>query len=186
VGVQVSPLTLLGYNEDVNMKKQLDPQSIKIIQDTDMAISVMLDAGKWLEESGRNLSQWWHPQNMNRVFLLQHIEPNEFYAALVDGKPAASVVLQDNERNQSWKSINKDKKQPALYIHWLCVNRQFAGIGLPKVMINFVQQQAKKRKFSLLRLDTIVHETKLRKIYASLGFQLVGINKETAFYQKEL
>lgn len=168
------------------VKKQLDSLSIKIVQDVDASISVMLDAGIWLEESGKNPSRWWHPKNMNRSFLLQHIEPNEFYTVLVDGKPAASVVLQDNERNQSWKSIDKDKKQSALYIHWLCVGRQYAGMGLPKVMINFAHLQAKKRKLPLLRLDTIAHEMKLRNIYENLGFHLAGIDKKTAFYQMKI
>lgn len=168
------------------MKKVIDPISIKIIQDVDVSISVMLNAGKWLDESGKNPSQWWHPQNMNRDFLLNHVNANEFYAALVDGKPAASVVLQDNERNQSWKSIDNDKKQPALYIHWLCVDREFAGKGLSKMMITLAQREAKKRKFSFVRLDIITHEMKLRKIYDTLGFHLMGIDGETVFYQKEI
>lgn len=159
---------------------------VKIIQEVDTSISIMLDAGRWLEKSSKKPSRWWRPQNMRRSFLLQHIEPKEFYTAVIDGKPAASVVLQDNERNQSWESIDKGRKKQALYIHWLCVARQFAGIGLPKIMVDFARQQAKKRKLPLLRLDTIAHEIKLRKLYENLGFQLVGISGKTAFYQKKL
>ena len=163
-------------------------RSLKILQDVDQAIFVMHSAGKWLEESGKSPSMWWKPQNMNRDFLLQHAEPNEFYAVLVDGKPAAAEILQDNQRNQSWKGIDGDWQKSALYIHWLCVDREFSGRNLPKILINFAAQQAKKRNLKLLRLDTNADETKLRKIYEDLGFSLMGAEQEahqkTAFYQK--
>src|SRR5256885_2416158 len=98
-------------------------QHIEIIQDTDIAIVVMHEVGKWLEETGKHPSKWWQPQNMNREFLLQYINPDEFYVVLVNGKPAASVILQYDQRNQSWESIDKDKTKQAIYLHWLCVAR---------------------------------------------------------------
>ncbi len=163
-------------------------RSLKILQDIDQAIFVMHSAGKWLEESGKNPSKWWKPQNMNRDFLLRHAEPNEFYVVLVGEKPAVAEILQDNQRNQSWKSVDGDQKKSALYIHWLCVGREFAGSKLPKTLIDFAALQAKKRNLKLLRLDTNADETKLRKIYEDLGFSLVRIERETyqktAFYQK--
>lgn len=161
---------------------------IEIIQDVDRAINVMQDAATWLQKRGKNSSKWWQPENMNRKFLLQHAEPDEFFVALIDGNPAVSVILQDSERNQSWKSVDKDIRQQALYIHWLSVARQFAGLGMPQVMIDFAAEEAGKRKFPLLRLDTNAEEIKLRNIYESLGFQLMGIQHEegqkTAYYQK--
>jgi len=162
----------------------------KIVQDTDQAISVMHDAAKWLEESGKNPSKWWQPQNMNREFLLQHAESSEFYAVLINGKPAAAAILQDNQHNQSWKSVDKNKTVLALYIHWLCVSRQYAGKGLPKTIIDFAARLAKAKGFDFLRADTNAQELKLRKIYENLGFKLISIEKEdyrqTAFYQKEV
>ncbi len=165
-----------------------NPPLVKIIQDVGKAITVMHEAATWLAESGKKPSMWWQPKNMNREFLLQHAEPDEFFVALVDSVPAASVILQDSERNQSWKSVDGDTPQPALYLHWLCVARQFAGTGLPKLLVDFAGDQAKKRTFPFLRLDTNADEIKLRNLYECLGFHLMGIQKEegqtTAFYQK--
>lgn len=150
----------------------------------------MRDVAEWMKSSGKPMSQWWEPKNMNPAFLLQHTELNEFYVALVEGKPAASVVLQDSERNQSWKHIDGNKTQKALYIHWLCVARAFSGQGFSKVMIDFATNEAKKRGFKLLRLDTNAEEERLCKLYEGLGFQLMGTEQEenhkTAFYQKVL
>jgi ribosomal protein S18 acetylase RimI-like enzyme len=120
----------------------------RILQDTDRAITVMYNAASWMEKSGIPLSQWWEPQNMNPAFLLQHSEPNEFYVAVVAGKPAASVILQETERNQSWKPIDGDAPQHALYIHWLCVARDFSGQGYSKLMVDFAAGEAKKRDLS--------------------------------------
>ncbi|MFA5136077.1 MAG: GNAT family N-acetyltransferase [Patescibacteria group bacterium] len=164
----------------------MEKQSIKIIQNADYAIKVMHEAGRWLEESGKNPSQWWHPSNMNQAFLFKHAEPDEFYAALIEDMPAAAMVLQESERNQSWAYIDKQRKQKALYIHWLCISRRFAGRHLPGVMVRFAKQIATGRGFAVLRLDTNAGEFKLKKIYETLGFDLRGVQEETAFYETRL
>lgn len=161
--------------------------TVKIVQDVNKSIKVMYNAGCWMEQSGLSPSEWWKPENMNSSFLLKHIELNEFYVVMVNNKPAASMVLQETERNQSWKSVDKDKPKKALYLHWLCVHRDFAGQGFSKLMVDFAKKEAKKRGFSLLRLDTDAQEEKLCRLYESLGFQKMGKEKEddctTVFYQ---
>ena len=117
----------------------------RIIQDTDRAIEVMHNVGTWMESSGLSPSQWWKPENMNRQFLLKHTESDEYYVAIIDNQPAASLVLQETERNQSWKSVDGDNPKQALYVHWLCVHRDFAGQGLSEKMIEFAEKEAKKR-----------------------------------------
>jgi ribosomal protein S18 acetylase RimI-like enzyme len=163
---------------------------INIIQDVDQAVAVLFDAGKWLEESGKNPSKYWQSKNMNRDFMLKQAEPHEFYVALVNNIPAAAMILQENQRNQDWKYIDKEKVVIALYVHWLCVAKAFKGQKLPKQMIEFAAKYAKSSNIKILRLDTSAKETKLMKIYEQLGFNLMGIEKEenryTAFYQKEI
>ena len=138
-------------------------------------------------KSGMNPSKWWHPKNMNKKFMLQYAEPEEFYVAIVDDKPAAAMILQNNERNQSWDSMDGKDKKKALYIHWLCVDRAFAGRKLPKHMVDFSINYAQEKGLKIVRVDTNAKEKKLKKLYESLGFKLVGTSKEdyrsTAFYQ---
>ena len=160
---------------------------MKIIQDVNNSIKVIHSVGVWMEEKGLNPSKWWKPENMNNEFLFKHTEPDEYYVAMVDDKSAASMVLQETERNQSWKSVDGDTPQKALYLHWLCVHRNFAGKGLPKTMVDFAKVEAKKRGFPLLRLDTNADEKKLCLVYEGLGFRLMGTEdddgRKTAFYQ---
>ena len=150
----------------------------------------MRSAGKWLEESGKNPSKWWKLENLNPEFLLKYAKPQEFFVALVNEKPAAAAVLQLNQNSQDWKRIDKDQEKKALYIHWLCVEREFKGKNLPKVMIDFAEKKARENNINLLRVDTNASETKLRKIYEKLGFRLVAVEQEdyrqTAFYQKKI
>jgi GNAT superfamily N-acetyltransferase len=165
-------------------------QNERILQDMDKAIEVMFNVGNWMENSGLETGEWWKPENMNREFLLKHTEPNEYFVITIDDKPAASMVLQETERNQSWKPIDGETPQKALYIHWVCVNRDFAGKGLSKKLIDFAKNEAQKRGFSRLRLDTIAEEKKLCAVYEKIGFVLMGSEKEgehlTAFYQLDL
>jgi len=172
------------------MPADFGKKPIRIIQNVNQTISVMRDAGKWLLESGKKPSKWWQLQNLNRKFLFQYAKQEEFFVGLVDNKPAVAAILQIDQKAQNWKSIDKGTPQLALYIHWLCVHRQFAGMGLPKAMVDFATQLAKERNIKLLRADTNAKEMQLRKIYENLGFRLVGVEQEdyrkTAFYQKKI
>lgn len=163
---------------------------IEIVQDMDKSIEIMLNVGLWMEKMGLEPSVWWKPENMNCNFLLKHTEADEYYVALINGKPAASMVLQETERNQSWKSVDREEPKKSLYLHWLCVHRDFAGQGLSGVMVDYATKEAKRRGFKLLRLDTDANEEKLCRLYESLGFRLMGTEKEenrtTAFYQRLL
>ena len=160
---------------------------IKIAQDVYKSVKVMYNVGLWMKEAGLNPSKWWKPENMNLKFLLIYTEQDEYYVAIVNEKPAASMILQETERNQSWKSVDGNTPQKALYLHWLCVHRNFAKQGLPKIMVEFAKKEAKKRGFTLLRLDTNTDKKKLRFIYKGLGLKLMGKEKDkqhtTAFYQ---
>lgn len=150
----------------------------------------MHGAGKWLEEAGMNPSESWQTKNLNKEYLSKYAKPDEFFVVLVDEKPAAAAILQFEQTAQDWSAVDKDNPPKVLYIHWLAVAREFAGKGLPKVLVDFAQEYARKHGVELLRLDTNAEETKLRKIYEDLGFALIAVipedNRETALYQKSL
>ena len=161
---------------------------MKIVQDVDKAIEVFRDAGEWMQISGKRISKWWDLKNLNKDFLLQYAKPEEFYVGLVENKPAVAAILQISQNGQDWESIDKGNPPRALFIHWLAVAHEFHGRNLSMEMVNFAANLAKKENCSVLRVDTNASEAKLRKIYESLGFVLVGEVKEdyreTAFYEK--
>lgn len=163
---------------------------VEFIQDVDKTVEVLRDAGAWLLESGKEPSKWWQLKNLNTDFLFQYAAPDEFYVGMVDNQPAVAAILQVGEEAQSWQSVDGDTPQPALYIHWLCVSRQFAGSGLTSEMVSFAARLAREKQLNILRVDTNASEEKLRVLYEGLGFELAGILEEdyrtTALYQKNI
>ena len=163
---------------------------MNIVNDPDKAINLMREVYLWMKTANLVHFEWWEPANMNREYMYKHAEPDEFFVAFENGAAVASVILQDNERNQSWKFIDKNNPKPALYLHWLTVIREFAGKGLPKILIDFAVKEALKKNLKLLRLDTEANQPKLMNVYKNLGFELMGIGQEgdhkTAYYQKSV
>lgn len=161
--------------------------SYQLVNNIDAAIAVMHEAGKWLVESSKNPSKWWKPENLTKDFLLQYAKPDEFYVVMADGVPAAAAIFQTTQNSQDWNVVDGTSTKPALYIHWFCVARAFAGLGMPATLVDFAQKIAKKEKVEWLRVDTNAEETKLRNIYEQLGFVLVAKRDEgyrkTAYYQ---
>ncbi len=78
-----------------------------------------------MKEKNIPISKWWDLKNLNKGFLLQYAKPEEFYVVLVDSKPATAAILQMNQNAQDWKNVDKNKSKKALYIHWLCVSKEF-------------------------------------------------------------
>lgn len=167
---------------------EFTPKQEQLVNDVDSAIAVMQEAGQWLLDSGRQPSKWWDPKNLNRDFLFQYAKPEEFYTLKIDGKPAAAVILQIDQNAQDWEAIDGDRQVPAMYVHWLCVRREFAGQGLPEKVTDLAADLAAQNQINILRADTNAEETNLREVYESIGFELAGIVQEdyrtTAFYQK--
>ncbi len=159
----------------------------QLVQNMDRTIAVMHSVGQWMLDSGKNPSKWWLPENLNKEFISEYAQPEEFYVIEIDGKDAGAAIFQMSQNSQDWKSIDKDNPPQALYIHWLCVARDFAGKGIPKMIITYAEELARKNNIHVLRVDTNASETILRKMYEQLGFSLAGVEKEdyrtTAFYQ---
>lgn len=165
--------------------------NIQVIQDRDLAIEIIRHVGAWLRDTHKaNYSKWWDPDKLTAEFLGQYARPEEFYVIKVDGKPAAASVIQPGETQivQDWSSIDEGASPKAIYLAWVAVEREFAGHGLVARLIEKTEELARQKGCDRLRLDTYAGEPKLRDVYESLGFRLVGTAQEqdhtTAFYEK--
>ena len=159
-----------------------------IVQDTDIALSVLKNAAEWLQQIGKGHGEWWNPDNMNRSFFEKYTKPNEFYVLMKDNKPAAAVILQKEQNLQDWSTVDKGIHKDALYIHYVAVHRDFAGQNLVGYLIDYATRMARNEGIDTLRLDTNADEPKLCNLYESFGFKLIAILKEpearTAIYEK--
>ena len=102
---------------------------------------------------------------MNLDFLGQYAKPDEFFVAIVEGRPAAAAIIQQEQTAQDWSSVDKGSPPKAMYVHWIAVEREFAGKGLPTILINHAEKLALENDISVVRLDTNSDEPKLFNLY---------------------
>lgn len=137
--------------------------------DVETAINIMKEVTAWGRSVGLNV---WNDEHLTKEKLLVGVGVNEdnFYIGKVLDENASCMILQWNDA-LFWP---RAKENEAGYIHKLCVRRDYAGNGLSEKMVEFAIDECRKRNIGLLRLDTGWNKIKLRYLYESLGFELVG------------
>lgn len=142
------------------------------------AIEVFQHTSAWLQPVGLDRHKYWSPDEMNEAFFSEFADPDEFYVARLNGALAAAAIFQTKQILQDWSPVDGTSKPPALYIHYLAVERAFAGQDLPKELIHFASTLARSKNIPVLRLDGDADEPKLIKLYEDLGFRVVGRSYE--------
>jgi ribosomal protein S18 acetylase RimI-like enzyme len=136
------------------------------LAETDLLYEMHEDVARWLW--ARGIHQW-EPGELQRDRLIWHIARGETYLALHDGKPAGMVIVQDSDEI-TWGAQADD----ALYLHALCVRRQFSRRGVGRAILRWAELQVAARSRVYLRLDCMAENTKLRAYYEDAGFRSVG------------
>jgi ribosomal protein S18 acetylase RimI-like enzyme len=133
--------------------------------DLPRVLAILEDAAAWLQSRG--IDQW-RPGQFHADALLTSIEHQELYLAQVEGRDAATIILQWSDP-KFWPPENHDT---AGYIHKLAVHRSFAGQGLGQRLIDWASTRATERGKQFLRLDCMATNPSLCRFYENLGFVL--------------
>jgi ribosomal protein S18 acetylase RimI-like enzyme len=151
--------------------------------DTESALKIMREAASWLIKKGEPM---WELKDLTAEKILDGITANEVYVGYIENKPVTAMILQWHDKI-FWPDIPKNKSG---FIHKLCVSREFAGKGYAKAMLQFAENECKKREIHFLRLDCAGNREKLCKIYEDNSFKQIGRKMvgsyDTAFYVKEI
>ncbi len=104
--------------------------------------------------------------------------PGALLLAFHDGEPAGCIALRKLEAG-----IAEIKR--------LYVRPPYRHLGLGRALACAVVDEARKRGYELLRLDTLPAMTQARKLYASLGFREIppyhsDLDEERVFMEKAL
>jgi GNAT superfamily N-acetyltransferase len=147
---------------DVNLRQVRDTEF-------DEVYGILHENATWLLSKG--IFQWpldW--LESIRPDIHASIEAGLFQAVDIDNSLAA--VLEIKFAPELLWGNNQDE---ALYIHKLAIQRKYSDRGLGRHIIELIKSKARQKNISLLRLDCVAHNDKLRAYYESCGFNLKDI-----------
>lgn len=149
------------------------------------AISVMKEVAQWGREQGFRvwLDAWLTPEKL----ITEDAKPETFCIGKVDGKTACAFILQ-NRDSEYWKDSSGVQ---AVYLHKLCVRREYAHRNMTKLVVEAIKEECFKKGIKYIRLDTGLDEKVVRKIYLNAGFKIVDIidydnGRSVALYEMEV
>lgn len=125
------------------------------------------DSAAWLSRQG--IDQWSRPFPPDHI--LASIRAGEVFMikASIGSDACATVTLDRDADNRLWTP--EERTQPALYVHKLSVDRQFAGAGLGARILDWAGDQAAQQGCEWLRLDAWTTNPRLHRYYLAQGFQ---------------
>jgi GNAT superfamily N-acetyltransferase len=160
---------------DIRMTKhmaQINPDKITInlapTFDASAIAGILEEARHWIASKG--IKQWREP--FSTTWVEQKIADQEFYCARCDGRLVAVLRLLQAD-SAFWPNAAPD----ALYVHSLCVQRDYAGHGIGLFCLRWAEAQAKALNKNYLRLDCVAENDNLCAYYRQAGFQSCGLRQ---------
>ncbi len=123
-------------------------------------------AEDWL--AVRNIDQW-RPGGLSSAEVGAQIEAGEWHVAR-NGEAVCGAFRLLWSDEPVWRAENAF----AAYVHGLVTDRRYAGAGLGGRLLTWVAEHGRRAGTTLLRLDCVEHNHRLRRYYAELGFREVG------------
>ncbi|WP_067470518.1 GNAT family N-acetyltransferase [Nocardia amamiensis] len=130
--------------------------------ESDLVLDILAEAAAWLR--GRGIEQW--PERFPLESIRAQIESGSLMLVETETVAATFVVT---ERGEFW---NDDLQ--ALHVSRLAVRRSAAGRGLGYRILDWVQDQARRRCVFRVRLATSSDNPALRAYYEAAGFRYVA------------
>lgn len=149
---------------------ELSGDALEIYSDqVDEAISVMREVAEWGRNKGFRvwLDEWLTKEEL----ITPDAQPENFYIGKLGQKTACAFILQWKD-SEYWADAEQNE---AVYLHKLCVRREFAGRDMTKAVVEAIKKLCKEKGIKYIRLDTALDERTVRKIYLRSGFRIVDI-----------
>ncbi|WP_433272272.1 GNAT family N-acetyltransferase [Actinosynnema sp. CS-041913] len=134
--------------------------------DADDVLRLRRDAEEWL--ALRNIDQW-RPGWLSSAEVRAQIADGQWHVARVGGAVCGAFRLLWSDE-PVWQADNAF----AVYVHGLVTDRRRAGAGLGSRLLAWAAEHGHRAGATLLRLDCVAHNRRLRRYYAGLGFREVG------------
>lgn len=133
------------------------------LDDLDTVLGILDDATRWLLAKG--ITTVWVPGQFSRETFLDQISKGEVYLAIVDRKPVGTFILQ-------WSDPFFWGEQPPVagYVHKFAVRPEYSGRGIGLAMLSWAENRARQAGKTLLRLNCMADDRKIRDYYEHARF----------------
>jgi ribosomal protein S18 acetylase RimI-like enzyme len=131
-------------------------------------LAILRERAQWLQAKG--LDQWKEFVAGGEDILARRFREGMVLLVERGGQDAACAVLQ--WKDPFWGDLGADGR--SVWVHSLAVRRTFAGRGLGKRLLAFIESMGLASRKDFCRLDVIEANGRLKAYYRALGY------KETA------
>lgn len=115
-----------------------------------------------------DMHQWSYEEVTWRAFS-QLYKIEDYQVGILDGVIVCGMFVVDVDTIY-WP---QEPKGVALYIHKVCVDPDYKGLGFGKLLLDRFKELGKQYPVSSVRLDVKKHKDKLQKFYEENGFVFV-------------
>ncbi|NJP44473.1 GNAT family N-acetyltransferase [Actinacidiphila epipremni] len=130
---------------------------------------LLREASAWL--ASRGIDQWQYPPHSDRIALA--LARSEVFIASLGDQPVGTLQLDEYADPEFWTA--SDEPHTALYVHRMAVGRQYSGLGVGSLMLDWASRQAAASRKKWLRLDAWKDNQELHRYYERMGFSLVRV-----------
>jgi ribosomal protein S18 acetylase RimI-like enzyme len=151
-------------------------------EDLDAVLSILEDAARWMVSRG---IEGWTPGSFSRRRIADLVDRGEMYLAVLAGEPVGTFALQWSDE-ETWGDVPDD----AGYVHGLAVRREFAGMGVGRELLGWLENRVSLAGREYLRLDCVADNEALNEYYRRADFdhggRAVVRGLEINLYQKRV
>lgn len=126
----------------------------------------------WLRAQG--LYQWKRGVYPTRSSAQKALEERSLYSCLVDGRPAGTMILNEDQPPQYQTLQWKYAPSKILVLHTLVVRPSETGKGVARALVEYVLDHAVTNGYGSIRLDAYPPNKAAVGLYRSFGFEYVG------------
>ncbi len=142
--------------------------ALSLASDLDTIQSVLNDVRSWLASKG--LSQWSDP--FSDKWIRDRIEKQQFYLVKYKGHAVATFRLLWSDPD-FWGDTPDD----ASYLHTFAVRRGWAGHGIGKEILRWVEERSAREDKQYVRLDCSASNARMRRYYEEAGFKRIRLKQ---------
>ncbi|MET9660968.1 GNAT family N-acetyltransferase [Streptomyces sp. NPDC006510] len=150
----------------------LAPLSFRRAEPRDLSALVRLrdDAARWMNDRG--ITGQWQPGELGEDHFRRITEDGEVWIAEADGRAVGAWELWWEDRD-AWGS----RPPAAGYVHRLMVDHAGAPPGTGRRLLRAAENRVAETGRSVVRLDCLAGNARLRTYYLDAGYQVVGHRK---------